>query len=109
MLPNELLHIVLEYYGRIKYHKGQYIDIIHKHDKRYKMLYYLFQRKVEFMKKIEIDCYGFYFEICFDKDKSVGLCYEYIYSQQYQDQDQFKICYFDIRDVWNWKLIPTFI
>jgi hypothetical protein len=27
-IPNELIHIILEYDGRIKYKKGQYINII---------------------------------------------------------------------------------
>ena len=35
MLPEELVHIILEYDGRIKYRKGEYVDIIHKNDETY--------------------------------------------------------------------------
>ena len=37
-IPKELLHIILEYDGRIKYRKGEYVDIIHKNDERYILL-----------------------------------------------------------------------
>jgi len=34
-IPKELVNIILEYDGRIKYKKGKYINIIHKLDYRY--------------------------------------------------------------------------
>jgi len=41
IIPKELLHIILEYDGRIKYRKGNYVDIIHKNDERFSTLYLL--------------------------------------------------------------------
>jgi len=29
-IPKEILHLILEYDGRIKYRKGEYINTIHK-------------------------------------------------------------------------------
>ena len=37
-LPKELIDIILEYDGRIKYKKGKYVNIIHKNDIRYKII-----------------------------------------------------------------------
>jgi len=37
-LPKDLLHIVLEFYGKIKYRRGEYINIFSKDDERYSML-----------------------------------------------------------------------
>jgi len=37
-LPKDVLHIVLEFYGKIKYRQGEYINIFSKDDDRYRML-----------------------------------------------------------------------
>jgi hypothetical protein len=37
-IPEELLHIILAYDGRIKYKNGKYVNIIHKNDKRYNII-----------------------------------------------------------------------
>jgi len=37
-IPTELLDIILEYDGRIKYKKGKYVNIIHKNDERYNII-----------------------------------------------------------------------
>ena len=57
-IPKELLHIILDYDGRIKYKNGQYINIIHKHDERYNMLNPLINKKMD-ANKFEICYYDF--------------------------------------------------
>jgi hypothetical protein len=37
-IPKELLHIILEYDGRIKYRNGKYVNILHKNDVRYSII-----------------------------------------------------------------------
>ena len=37
-IPEELLHIILAYHGRIKYKNGKYVNIIHKNDERYNII-----------------------------------------------------------------------
>ena len=97
-IPEELLHIVLEYDGRIKYRKGEYVNIIHKNDERYNMITSIVNKKVEILKKIEIhngrDGPGFYFEFSFDIYRDVGLCYDYNFSYA----NKFEICYFNWRN-----------
>lgn len=55
MLPEELVHIILEYDGRIKYRKGEYVNIIHKHDERYGIITPLISKKMVILKHIELD------------------------------------------------------
>jgi hypothetical protein len=37
-IPTDLLSLVLEYDGRIKYKNGKYVNIIHKKDERYNII-----------------------------------------------------------------------
>lgn len=94
-IPKELLHIILEYDGRIKYRKGEYINIIHKRDERYDMIKPLIKKKMEIMKTIEFDnsIPGYYFEFGFDMIH-VGLAYDYHFSYK----NNFEICYYDFRE-----------
>jgi hypothetical protein len=105
ILPKELLHIILEYDGRIKYRKGMYVNIIHKHDPRYNIIQKVINKKVEIMKGIQIEnITRFYFEFGFDTDRAFGLCYDYNFSRP----NQFEICYFDFRD-YSLKQIRTYL
>ena len=98
-IPNELLNIIFEYDGRIKYEKGKFINIIHKHDNRYNILKPIISKKLKILKKIYIREDGsFCFEFGFDICNSVGLCYDYGYD--FNDRAIFEICYFDVRDEW---------
>lgn len=37
-LPKDIVNLILEFDGRIKYRKGEYINCISKHDDRYNLL-----------------------------------------------------------------------
>ena len=94
-LPKELIDIILEYDGRIKYKKGKYVNIIHKNDIRYKIINKIISKKIEVMNEITFaDKSSFYFEFGFDLDKRIGLCYDY----NFTFQNKFEICYYDWRN-----------
>ena len=106
-IPKELLHIILEYDGRIKYRKGEYVDIIHKNDERYNIIKHLIGNKIEILKHIEhtkINGYGFYFELGFETINGVGLVYDYNFSYK----NEFEICYYDFRN-YGMKQIRTYL
>jgi len=52
LIPQELVNIILEYDGRIKYQKGKYINVIHKLDYRYNIIEPLISEKVSYLKLI---------------------------------------------------------
>jgi hypothetical protein len=95
-IPKELLHIILEYDGRIKYKNWKYVNIIHKRDERYNMMKPLIDKKMEIINHIELSSHdsGFYFEFGFDAHNGVGLVYDYHFSHE----NRFEICYYDFRN-----------
>lgn len=99
----EILNIIFEYYGKIKYKNGKYVNIIHKNDLRYDIIKPLIYKKIEILKDIQLVNSGFYFEFGFDFNNKIGLCYDYHFSYR----DKFEICYYDWRD--GIKQIRTFI
>jgi len=103
-IPEELLHIILSYDGRIKYKNGKYVNIIHTNDERYNVITPIISKKMKIMQNIELSGPGFYFEFGFDKCKSVGLVYDYNFSYT----DKFEICYYDTRNN-GWKQIRTYL
>ena len=91
-VPEELLHIILSYDGRIKYRNGKYVNIIHKNDERYNMLYLIVSKKNKILKSIEdFGENSFYFEFTFKKQPMLALCY-------YYDKNVFEICYTDMKE-----------
>jgi hypothetical protein len=102
-LPYELVNIILEYDGRIKYkyktnnsidyHK--FVNVIHKHDERYRIITPIIDKK----KYITMNTYispvdtGFYFEFAFDNQPNLFLCYDYKWSYD----NTFEICYTDMK------------
>jgi hypothetical protein len=103
-IPEELLHIILAYDGRIKYKNGKYVNIIHKNDERYNIITPIISKKMEIMQNIELSGSGFYFEFGFDICKSVGLVYDCNFSYS----NKFEICYYDTRNN-RWKQIRTYL
>ena len=103
VLPKELLHIILEFDGRIKYRNGKYVNIIHKYDERYDMMKPLISKKVEILKTIHIDGGSFYFEFRFDGCNDRILCYDVGFNAP----NRFEICYVDLRD--SWKQMRTYL
>ena len=93
-VPEELLHIILSYDGRIKYKNGKYVNIIHKNDERYYIITPIISKKMKIMQNIELSGTGFYFEFGFDIYKGVGLVYDYNFSYA----NTFEICYYDWRN-----------
>ena len=85
-LPYELVNIILDYDGQIKYkyktknsidyHK--YVNVIHKHDERYNVITPIIGKKQKIMKETEISSnkLGFEFVVSFDKQPCMLLCYE---------------------------------
>jgi len=101
--PKELLHIILEFDGKIKYRNGQYINIIHKYDERYDIIAPLISKKIEILKRINIVDDSFYFEFGFDGCRNTGLCYDVGFNAP----NRFEICYFDVRN--GWEQIRTYL
>ena len=91
-VPEELLHIILSYDGRIKYRNGKYVDIIHKNDERYNIITPIINKKIEILQNIEdFGENSFYFEFTFEKQSMLALCY-------YYDKNVFEICYTDMKE-----------
>ena len=103
-IPEDLLHIILDYDGRIKYKNGKYVNIIHKNDERYNIIIPLVSKKMKIIKSTEVHDSGFYFEFGFDTCVNVGLCYDYNFTHE----NKFEICYYDTRNN-GWKQIRTYL
>jgi hypothetical protein len=102
-IPKEILHIILEYNGTIKYKNGKYVNIINKNDIRYNIINQIIIKKIKIIKNIDFDGLSFYFQFCFDKCNNVGLCYHYNFSYE----NRFEICYYDTRN--GWLQIRTYL
>jgi hypothetical protein len=94
-IPKELVNIILEFDGRIKYRNGEYVNIIYKHDTRYQIVNMIIIQKMRIIKNMEINGSRFYFDIPFDKNNTMGLVYDYNWSFD----ESFEICYYDWRNI----------
>ena len=93
-IPIELLDIILQYDGRIRYKNGKFVNIIHKKDERYDIIKPIINKKMKIMETIELCNYGFYFQFCFNTYKSIWLSYDFNFS----NKDEFEVCYADWRN-----------
>lgn len=94
-VPYEIINIILDYDGRIKYRNRKYVNIIHKNDKRYNIITPIINKKIEILQNIELSRDGgFYFEFGFDAYKWIGLVYDYNFSYP----NEFEICYYDVKE-----------
>jgi hypothetical protein len=102
-LPNEIINIILDFDGRIKYktkpinsiNYKKYINIIHKNDPRYNKLTSIINKKLLILnqKSAYINKHAFYFEFSFDAQPLLFLCYDFNWSYQ----NEFEICYTDMK------------
>jgi hypothetical protein len=112
-LPLELVDKILQYDGRIKYRKCEFVNAIHPRDFRYFIVKDIITKKQNIIKTIDTANAGnltnsfsnsnykfeskkFYFEFEFDSLSGVGLCYDY-----YWGYNNFQIVYFDTREGWT--------
>ena len=102
-LPYELVNIILDYDGRIKYKYKQknaidyhkFVNIIHKNDPRYDIITPIIYKKNIILTRTAIshDNISFYFEFAFENQPTLMLCYDYNWS----DNNEFEICYTDMK------------
>ena len=95
-LPYELVNLILEYDGRIKYKKvsgydyHKHINIIHKYDPRYAIITpiivkkkRIFQYGMTIIKNIN-KSEGFHIEFVFDAEALLSISYNYNYDYSYE-------------------------
>jgi hypothetical protein len=105
-LPYEIVNIILEYDGRIKYkYKDKnavdyhtFVNVIHKHDTRYNIIKPIIHKKHQIITNTQLwwcnrNLPRFYFEVIFDNNPNFILCYDY----NWAEYNQFEICYTDFR------------
>jgi hypothetical protein len=97
LLPKELLNIILDFDGRIKYKNGVYTNKIFKYDERYKIIQKIISKKKRILKNTEFNGRSFYFSFYFDSNINLGLAYDYNYS----NNNEYEICYFNIMNGWH--------
>ena len=90
-LPSELVNLILDYNGLIKYKYKQndgidyhkYVNIIHKNDIRYYIIKPVICKKLRIIQRAKIssiDKDSFYFKFYFNKLPRLELCYDFNWS-----------------------------
>ena len=92
--PVDLVNTILKFDGRINYRSGKYIDAIPKDDFRRNMVECILIKKLEILQNAEMDDSSFFYEFAFDREPSMGLYYDYQFSQR----DLFEICFYNYKN-----------
>jgi len=105
-LPYELINLICEYDGRIKYKYKQtnhidyhkFVNVIHKYDERYNIISSVIDKKKDIIMNTYVSPVdtSFFFEVTFDNQPNLILCYDYNWSYN----NQFEICYTNL--TWTW-------
>jgi hypothetical protein len=78
-IPKDIVHIILEYDGRIRLEKGKYINKISKNDVRYEIINPIIHKKKELCKISEIYGEFFFNKYTFYNNKLGELYYDYYF------------------------------
>lgn len=102
-LPHEIVNMILEYDGQIKYKYkdknridyNKYVNIIHKNDPRYDIIKPVINKNLDIFNNIHtlMDNNRFYFEFSFNTEPMLNLCYDYNWSYD----NVFEICYTNMK------------
>ena len=81
-IPNDIVKLLLQFDGRIKYRDGQYVDTIDRNDERYSMLDKVIKKKLEIYYSVyeedeHIEYDSFIHDIFFENLPDVKLTYLY--------------------------------
>jgi len=98
-IPKEIINIILEYDGRIKYRKGKYINIIDKKDCRYNIIQPVVSNKKKLIEKIALKYSCFFFYYNFIIDTTAGLFF---------DIDKCEIACYNKRSFWEKSFVEDF-
>jgi hypothetical protein len=93
-IPRDIVHIILEYDGQIRYRTGKYINAIPKADFRRNMIDTILIKKAEILENAEIDGATFFYEVTFENEPWMGLYYDCNWSQS----DIFEICFYSYKN-----------
>ena len=106
-LPKDIVNIILEYDGQIRYKNGEYINIIHNKDKRYDIIRPIIKKKKEIIKNTIIDKSNNNFNIRFRFDgfKNAMLAITNCgwYGVGVGEKNKLEICYFNIRKAYIYQ------